>query len=141
MTIEHASTQAVLKPWGSTDLRPWSEILHDSTAIGELWYERADTGARSPTLLLKLLFTKEALSIQVRPDDTFVQSIGLTHGKTEAWYILSATPDAQVAVGLKEHLRPLAVAPRGRSARSARTVSAGADCEVADIGAREFAAQ
>jgi mannose-6-phosphate isomerase len=104
VTIEHASMQAVRKPWGSTNLRPWSEIRHDGSAIGELWYERADTGARSPALLLKLLFTKEALSIQVHPDDTFAQSIGLTHGKTETWYILSAMPGAQVAVGLKERV-------------------------------------
>ena len=26
MSIEHASMQAVRKPWGSPDLRPWSGI-------------------------------------------------------------------------------------------------------------------
>ena len=104
MTIEHACMQVVRKPWGSTDLRPWSEIHDDGVAIGEIWYERADMGAPDPALLLKLLFTKEALSIQVHPDDAFAQSIGLTRGKTEAWYILSATPDAQIGVGLKRQV-------------------------------------
>src|SRR5207253_5931771 len=56
--------------------------------------------------LLKLLFTSQPLSIQVHPDDAFARSIGLPNGKTEAWYILSATPDARVAVGLKRHLTP-----------------------------------
>lgn len=112
MTIEHARTQVVHKPWGSTDLRPWSEVHGDGSAIGELWYERADVSAPAPSLLLKLLFTTEALSIQVHPDDAFAQSVGLPHGKTEAWYILSAEPGAQVAVGLK---RPVTV-PQLRAA-------------------------
>ncbi len=59
-----------------------------------------------PALLLKLLFTSEPLSIQVHPDDAFARSIGLPNGKTEAWYILAATPDARVALGLKRHLTP-----------------------------------
>jgi hypothetical protein len=61
---------------------------------------RADRFARATALL-----TKEPLSIQVHPDDAFAQSIRLANGKTEASYILSATPGATIAVGLK---RPLA---------------------------------
>ena len=104
MAIEHACMRVVRKPWGSTDLRPWSEIRHDGVAIGELWFQRPDMNAPDPALLLKLLFTKEPLSIQVHPDDDFAKSIGLGHGKTEAWYILSATPGAKIAVGLKRQL-------------------------------------
>ncbi len=104
MTIEHARMQAVHKPWGSTDLRPWSELKSDGNPIGELWFQRAGPAAPPAALLLKLLFTNEALSIQVHPDDAFAQSIGMERGKTEAWYILSAVPGAQVAVGLKGQL-------------------------------------
>ena len=104
MAIEHACMRVVHKPWGSTDLRPWSDIRHDGGPIGELWFQRPDMNAPDPALLLKLLFTKEPLSIQVHPDDAFAQSIGLGHGKTEAWYILSATPGAKIAVGLKRQL-------------------------------------
>ena len=78
----------------------------DGVAVGELWFQRPDANAPNPALLLKLLFTKEPLSIQVHPDDAFARSIGLANGKTEAWYILSATPEAQVAVGLKRQLTP-----------------------------------
>ena len=106
MAIEHASVQVVRKPWGVTDLHPWSGTDGSDDAIGELWFQRIDQNAPSPALLLKLLFTSEPLSVQVHPDDAFARSIGLPNGKTEAWYILSATSEARVAVGLKRHLTP-----------------------------------
>jgi mannose-6-phosphate isomerase len=106
MAIEHASVQAVRKPWGVADLHPWSGIERSGHAIGELWFKRADENAPVPALLLKLLFTSEPLSIQVHPDDAFARSMGLPNGKTEAWYILSAQPNARVAVGLKRRLTP-----------------------------------
>lgn len=104
MALEHASTLTVRKPWGSTDLAPWSGIVDDGAAIGEIWFRRRDADAPEAALLLKLLFTTEALSIQVHPDDAFAHSLGQPHGKTEAWYILSAKPGAEVAVGLKRQL-------------------------------------
>lgn len=104
MTLELASERVTHKPWGKTDLRPWSELGRDGAPIGELWFERADPSAPEPSLLLKLLFTDEALSIQVHPNDAFAQQIGLPHGKTEAWYILSADPEAKLALGLKHKL-------------------------------------
>jgi mannose-6-phosphate isomerase len=106
MAIEHAAVQVVRKPWGVVDLHPWSSIDGAEEAIGELWFHRVDKNAPIPALLLKLLFTSEPLSIQVHPDDVFARSIGLPNGKTEAWYILSAAPDARIAVGLKRHLTP-----------------------------------
>jgi mannose-6-phosphate isomerase len=106
MAIEHASVQVVRKPWGVTDLRPWSNVDGSGGAVGELWFHRPDQVAPSTALLLKLLFTSAPLSIQVHPDDAFARSIGLPNGKTEAWYILAASPAAQVAVGLKRHLSP-----------------------------------
>ncbi|GAU85439.1 class I mannose-6-phosphate isomerase [Bosea sp. BIWAKO-01] len=104
MALEQACVQVMPKPWGSTDLLPWSEVDHGGTAIGELWFQRHDLHATEPALLLKLLFTQEALSIQVHPDDAFAQAMGLARGKTEAWYILSASPDATIGVGLKSAL-------------------------------------
>jgi mannose-6-phosphate isomerase len=88
------------KPWGSLDLRPWSQASTSAGAIGELWFERPGLVTPETALLLKLLFTTAPLSIQVHPDDAFARSIGLANGKTEAWYILSAIAGAAVAVGL-----------------------------------------
>ena len=90
-----------LKPWGSIDLRPWSQASTTDGPIGELWFERPGFATPATALLLKLLLTTEPLSIQVHPDDAFARSIGLANGKTEAWYILSAIAGAQVALGLK----------------------------------------
>jgi mannose-6-phosphate isomerase len=104
VAMEHACIRIVRKPWGRTDIRPWCEIDQDGVAIGELWFQRPDVNAPDSALLLKLLFTREPLSIQVHPDDAFARSIGLEHGKTEAWYVLSATPEAKIAVGLKRQL-------------------------------------
>jgi mannose-6-phosphate isomerase len=109
MAIEHASVQVARKPWGVADLHPWSSIDVSGDPVGELWFQRTDKNAPSPTLLLKLLFTSEPLSIQVHPDDEFARSIGLPNGKTEAWYILAAGPDARVALGLKRRLTPQAL--------------------------------
>jgi mannose-6-phosphate isomerase len=104
MAIELARTQALPRPWGVVDLTPWSNAAHDGVPIGEIWYERPAQPTPSPSLLLKLLFTSEPLSIQVHPDDAHARSMGLPNGKTEAWYVLSAAPGAKVALGLNQRL-------------------------------------
>jgi mannose-6-phosphate isomerase len=104
VTIELARVEIKEKPWGSTHLLPWSDTSTDGKPVGELWFQRSESAAPNTALLLKLLFTTEPLSIQVHPDDAFARSMGLANGKTEAWYILSARPDAQIALGLKHML-------------------------------------
>jgi mannose-6-phosphate isomerase len=104
MPTEHAAVRVVHKPWGVGDLKPWSNIDGSGGAVGELWFERADESAPTPALLLKLLFTSQPLSIQVHPDDTFARAMGMPNGKSEAWYILSAQPDAQIGAGLKHQV-------------------------------------
>src|SRR5690606_2468723 len=71
MPIEHVAARAVTKPWGVADPRPWAQPRSDGTSIGELWYERTGADRTPASLLLKLLFTSQPLSIQVHPDDTF----------------------------------------------------------------------
>lgn len=55
-------------------------------------------------LLAKFLDAAQPLSIQVHPNDEYAhthESATGFHGKTEAWYILNATPGASVLYGLK----------------------------------------
>jgi mannose-6-phosphate isomerase len=52
-------------------------------------------------LLMKVIFAKEKLSVQVHPDDRLAQKYGQPRGKTECWYALAAEPGAEVAAGLK----------------------------------------
>ena len=80
---------------------------HKGTSLGTLFQQSAHDllGAASPSsgspLLIKVIFAKNKLSVQVHPDDRLAQKYGEPRGKTECWYALSAQPDAKVAAGLK----------------------------------------
>jgi mannose-6-phosphate isomerase len=52
-------------------------------------------------LLMKVIFAKEKLSVQLHPDDRLAQKYGQPRGKTECWYALEADAGAAVAAGLK----------------------------------------
>lgn len=120
--------QFVSRVWGWNDLRPWYERDPEREPIGEVWLTGDDCqvatgphtgktlrtlfgefpeavlgpgakGADSP-LLIKVIFAREKLSVQVHPDDRLAQKYGQPRGKTECWYALTAEPDAEVAVGL-----------------------------------------
>lgn len=57
--------------------------------------------------LLKLLDSSSRLLIQTHPDDEKARRyFGLPSGKTEAWYVLEADPDACVWVGFKPGVTP-----------------------------------
>ena len=65
-------------------------------------------------LLIKLIATRDVLSVQVHPDDATAKRHGAPFGKAEAWVILEAEPEARVALGLKrsvskEALREMAI--------------------------------
>ena len=62
----------------------------------------AGPGPRFP-LLLKLLDTAAWLSVQVHPDDATARTLeGPTGvGKTEAWYVLDASPGAELLAGTR----------------------------------------
>jgi mannose-6-phosphate isomerase len=115
--------------WGFLDLRPWydhraagepiGEVWltgdnckiatgeHTGTTLGQLFREMPDAllgkGAPSPEppLLLKMLFAKEKLSVQVHPDDRMARKYGEPVGKTECWYVVAAEPGAALALGVK----------------------------------------
>ena len=55
-------------------------------------------------LLIKTLFPREKLSVQVHPNDAQALALGQPRGKTECWYVLSAEPGATVAVGFREEI-------------------------------------
>jgi mannose-6-phosphate isomerase len=65
-------------------------------------------GAEFP-LLVKTLFPREKLSVQVHPNDTQAVALGLGRGKTECWYVLSAEPGAELALGFREEISADAV--------------------------------
>lgn len=118
------------RPWGTRDLSPIYPNHQFAEKIGEAWLtgdacktangplrgkslaelssqfgrnflgEAAPDADRFP-LLLKFLFPREKLSVQVHPDDEAARQKGQPCGKTECWYVAQAAPGAQVALGLK----------------------------------------
>jgi mannose-6-phosphate isomerase len=120
--------------WGFNDLSPWFDYKTDGEPIGEVWLTgemcaaetgplhgqslkeitasqgeallgKGRTGQEFP-LLIKILFPKEKLSVQVHPDDAMAQRYGEPRGKTECWYALDAQPGAEVALGVKPGTTP-----------------------------------
>ena len=120
----------VTRVWGFDDLRPWFNRSKDAgDPLGEVWLtgddcriatgpysgitlaeiitqeSRAMLGNVAPRvespLLIKVIFAREKLSVQVHPDDRLAQKYGEPRGKTECWYALASQPGAQVAAGLK----------------------------------------
>jgi mannose-6-phosphate isomerase len=51
-------------------------------------------------VLTKIIDARQALSVQVHPDDAYAQRVERQHnGKTECWYILAAEPGAELVLG------------------------------------------
>ena len=52
-------------------------------------------------LLIKLIDAREALSVQVHPNDALARTLADDNGKTEAWVVLDAEPGSLIYAGLK----------------------------------------
>jgi mannose-6-phosphate isomerase len=116
--------------WGTKDLRPYFTRVVEGDPIGEVWLTGdqcrisggplagrtlgelaaefgADfTGTAAPQpnrfpLLIKFLYPKQKLSVQVHPTDEDAHAVGEPCGKTECWYVARALPGAQVGLGLR----------------------------------------
>jgi mannose-6-phosphate isomerase len=85
----------VEKPWGR-DTLPAPFEGSAGTRIGEIWFEPPP---ELDALLAKYLFTSEALSVQVHPDDA--RAPQGTRGKEECWLVLDAEPGARLAIGFR----------------------------------------
>jgi len=105
-----ASGDPVGEVWLTGDQCRVAEGPLAGRSLGEVFqgYSREMLGDAAPAyaqgslpLLLKVIFAKEKLSVQVHPDDRLAQKYGQPRGKTECWYALAAEPGAEVAAGLK----------------------------------------
>jgi mannose-6-phosphate isomerase len=75
--------------------------------LTQLYPEAFASGASAEfPLLIKTLFPREKLSVQVHPNDAQAQQLGEPRGKTECWYVLSAEPGATIALGFREETSP-----------------------------------
>jgi len=69
--------------------------------VGKTVY--AHFGEKFP-LLIKFIDAKEALSIQLHPNDALAKERHNSFGKTEMWYVLQADEKANLIVGFKEEV-------------------------------------
>ena len=67
--------------------------------VGEKVYHKY--GEKFP-LLIKYLDINDRLSVQVHPNDEYALRVEGEFGKSESWYIMEASSDAKLIMGLKE---------------------------------------
>ena len=93
--------RSVAKPWGKDTLPP-PFTAAAGERIGEIWFEPPEA---LPELLVKYIFTSEALSVQVHPSDaqTMAQGLG-RQGKEECWLVIDAEPGAVLGIGFKAEI-------------------------------------
>ncbi|MDP8995255.1 MAG: class I mannose-6-phosphate isomerase, partial [Pseudomonadota bacterium] len=129
MTLRRLSERIVRKPWGRRDLPPpFAAVPESEEPVGEIWFEDPQGGV--PPLLVKYLFTSEALSIQVHPDEARARAAGHRCGKDEAWLVLAAEEGARLGLGMRrpvgrDELRAAAVEGRVERLIGWRKVKAG----------------
>lgn len=134
---------AVTKVWGGHQLATLVDLEDPpNEPIGEVWSLSALPGRSCPVgngplagipldealaqieaplprpfpVLLKCLETNEPISLQLHPSDAMARRRGHLSGKSEAWLVLKAAPDAAVIHGLRSaasDANGLAAAPPG----------------------------
>lgn len=84
---------------------PDGTLLTDAVhADPEAWLGPAHLAAHGAdtALLVKLLDAGERLPLHAHPGRDFARAhLGSVHGKTEAWYVVAAEPDAEVRMGFR----------------------------------------
>lgn len=93
----------VERVWGGSKLCEYNKRIQGST-IGESW----ETGLLEgdTPVLIKLIDAREALSVQVHPDDQFSSRIeNAQNGKSEAWVVLECEEDAFIIYGFNRLVR------------------------------------
>jgi len=99
--------QPIGEVWLTGDMCKVATGPHTGKTLASLFAEEPeallgkDVPVTDSPLLIKVIFAREKLSVQVHPDDQMAQKYGQPRGKTECWYVLAAEPGAQVAAGLK----------------------------------------
>jgi mannose-6-phosphate isomerase len=95
------AVRTVEKPWGRDHL-PAPFVAPYGKRIGEIWFEPVEAVY---SLLVKYIFTSEALSVQVHPDDEQAKALGeYDTGKEECWLVIDAEPGAALGIGFQEPL-------------------------------------
>jgi len=104
-----STTHARSEDNGPSRLADGSLLADVLAADPESFFEPAHLARHGaePAVLVKLLDAGERLPVHFHPDRAFAQRhLGIDHGKTEAWIILEAEPDATVWLGFEHGFDP-----------------------------------
>jgi mannose-6-phosphate isomerase len=103
--IASTTTRFGLAPSGLSTL-PDGRVLAEAIAADPAWWLGPGRGT-DPEILVKLLDTGQRLPLHVHPDRRFAADhLASPYGKTEAWVIVSAEPDAVVHLGFARDVEP-----------------------------------
>lgn len=123
------SAPLIERIWGGDYFKNVLKVTNEDKPIGEMWSASALEEAPSlikygkfkgktlrelyqehpeffnyPTtsdfpLLIKIIATRDVLSVQVHPDDEYANRVEHQNGKTEGWLILDAKEDSSIVIG------------------------------------------
>ena len=98
--------QPIGESWECWDRNRITNGALAGTTLGELRGRLGATltGPIDPTatfpVLTKIIDARDALSVQVHPDDAYAQRVeGQPNGKTECWYVLDCLPGSELVLG------------------------------------------
>lgn len=84
--------------------RPLSEILSEHPEYLGAHVLDVTQGRPVLPIMIKLIDAKNDLSIQVHPDDEYAKRYENSWGKTEMWYVISATKNAKLVYGFNREV-------------------------------------
>jgi mannose-6-phosphate isomerase len=96
-----------LAPQGFSQLSDGRLLVEEveSDPVAWLGPEHVARYGASTEVLVKLLDLDQRLPVHLHPNRAFSRThLGLTHGKTEAWYVVDAPEGAEVGVGFKDEM-------------------------------------
>jgi mannose-6-phosphate isomerase len=103
-----STTNVYGQPDQGPSVLPDGRSLKDAVAADPVSYlgpQHLEVFGADPALLVKLLVAQQRLSVHLHPTRQFARAhLGKRYGKTEAWCILAAEPDAGVYYGFREEV-------------------------------------
>ena len=96
---------------GQTPIKIFGDNSFQINSLQQLYHERKNIfGSNCEKyqefpLLAKWIDANDKLSVQVHPNDEYARINHNSFGKTEAWYIVSAKPNAQIVYGLQSGIQ------------------------------------
>ncbi|GLY75973.1 class I mannose-6-phosphate isomerase [Actinoallomurus iriomotensis] len=107
--IGSVTARAGAAPAGLSTLPDGRSLAEAIAADPERWLgpEHVAAHGADPAILVKLLDAGERLPLHVHPDRAFARThLASPYGKTEAWIIVDAAPDAAVHLGFARDVAP-----------------------------------